>query len=40
MMEETGATAAWAGFNIMLAAGMIREAAAIDHPDNRRGYPV
>lgn len=29
MMAETGATAAWAGFNVMLAAGMIREAAAL-----------
>jgi acyl-CoA reductase-like NAD-dependent aldehyde dehydrogenase len=26
---ETGATAAWAGFNVMLAAGMVREAASI-----------
>jgi benzaldehyde dehydrogenase (NAD) len=26
---ETGATAMWAGFNVFLAAGMIREAAAI-----------
>ncbi len=26
---ETGATAMWAGFNVMLAAGMIREAAAL-----------
>jgi acyl-CoA reductase-like NAD-dependent aldehyde dehydrogenase len=29
MLEETGATAPWAGFNAMLAAGMLREAAAI-----------
>src|SRR5882724_1458371 len=29
MMEETGATAAWAGFNVSLAAGMVREAAAM-----------
>ena len=29
MMEETGATAAWAGFNIELAARMLREAAAM-----------
>lgn len=29
MMEETGATAEWAGFNVMLAAGMLREAAAL-----------
>src|SRR5580698_9702300 len=26
MMEETGSTAGWAMFNLMLAAGMIREA--------------
>jgi benzaldehyde dehydrogenase (NAD) len=26
---ETGATAMWAGFNVLLAAGMIREAAAL-----------
>ena len=29
MCAETGATAGWAGFNAMLAAGMLREAAAI-----------
>ncbi|MCP1199519.1 aldehyde dehydrogenase [Notoacmeibacter sp. MSK16QG-6] len=29
MMSETGATGPWAGFNVMLAAGMIREAAAM-----------
>lgn len=29
MMGEIGATAAWAGFNLMLAAGMVREAAAL-----------
>jgi len=29
MMTETGATAGWAGFNVHLAAGMLREAAAI-----------
>ncbi len=29
MMNEVGATAGWAGFNLMLAAGMLREAAAI-----------
>lgn len=29
MAAETGATAMWAGFNVMLAAGMIREAAAL-----------
>jgi len=28
MIAETGATAPWAGFNVFLAAGMIREAAA------------
>lgn len=29
MVAETGATPGWAGFNVMLAAGHIREAAAI-----------
>ena len=29
MIEETGATGPWAGFNVMLAAGVIREAAAM-----------
>ncbi len=29
MLEETGATAPWAGFNVMLAANMLREAAAM-----------
>ncbi|MHB8285618.1 MAG: aldehyde dehydrogenase [Caulobacteraceae bacterium] len=29
MQEETGATAAWAGFNVMLASSMLREAAAL-----------
>jgi len=29
MMGETGATAGWAGFNVMLAASMLREAAAL-----------
>ncbi len=29
MQEETGATAPWAGFNVQLAAGMLREAAAL-----------
>jgi acyl-CoA reductase-like NAD-dependent aldehyde dehydrogenase len=29
MMTETGATAGWAGFNVQLAAGMLREAAAM-----------
>jgi len=29
MLEETGATKPWAGFNVMLAAGMLREAAAL-----------
>ena len=29
MMGEIGATAGWAGFNLMLAAGMVREAAAL-----------
>jgi acyl-CoA reductase-like NAD-dependent aldehyde dehydrogenase len=29
MMNETGASAAWGGFNVTLAVGMVREAAAI-----------
>ncbi|MAM38522.1 MAG: salicylaldehyde dehydrogenase [Erythrobacter sp.] len=29
MITETGATGPWAGFNVMLAAGVIREAAAM-----------
>lgn len=29
MIEETGATAAWAAFNVMLASGIVREAAAM-----------
>jgi acyl-CoA reductase-like NAD-dependent aldehyde dehydrogenase len=29
MMSETGATAPWAGFNVMLAANMLREAASL-----------
>ena len=29
MMTEIGATAGWAAFNLMLAAGMVREAAAL-----------
>ena len=29
MPAETGATGMWAGFNVMLAAGMIREAASL-----------
>ena len=29
MIAETGATSPWAGFNVMLAAGVIREAAAM-----------
>jgi acyl-CoA reductase-like NAD-dependent aldehyde dehydrogenase/ABC-type branched-subunit amino acid transport system ATPase component len=29
MMSETGSTPPWAGFNVMLASGMLREAAAM-----------
>src|SRR6185312_11100267 len=29
MLEETGGTAPWAGFNVMLAANMLREAGAM-----------
>jgi len=44
MAEETGATAGWAGFNVMLAAEMLREAAGLTTqitgeiiPSNRPG---
>lgn len=44
MADEIGATAAWSGFNIMLASGMLREAAAMTTmikgeliPSNRPG---
>lgn len=44
MGEETGATAGWAGFNVMLASEMLREAAALTTqisgeiiPSNRPG---
>lgn len=44
MADELGATAAWAGFNVMLAAGMLREAASMTTlikgeviPSNRPG---
>ena len=36
---ETGATGMWAGFNVMLAAGMIREAAALTTQIGGRGDP-
>ncbi|WP_163576154.1 aldehyde dehydrogenase [Halomonas faecis] len=29
MVDETGATPGWAGFNVMVAAGMLREAASL-----------
>ncbi|RBP81080.1 aldehyde dehydrogenase [Marinomonas rhizomae] len=29
MVEETGSTPAWAGFNVMVAAGVLREAASL-----------
>ena len=29
MIEETGSTAPWAGFNVMLASNMLREAGAM-----------
>ena len=35
MATETGASAMWAGFNVHLAAGMIREAAALDDAGRR-----
>lgn len=44
MADELGATAAWAGFNVMLSAGMLREAASMTTmikgeviPSNRPG---
>ena len=40
MIEETGATAPWAGFNVMLAASMLREAAAMTTQISGRGHPV
>ena len=40
MAGETGATAGWAGFNVMLAAGMLREAAAMTTQIARRGDPL
>jgi benzaldehyde dehydrogenase (NAD) len=47
MMAEVGATAGWAMFNLMLAAAMVREAAALaslwasyaaSHPGMRRSF--
>ena len=40
MIEETGATAPWAGFNVMLAANMLREAAAMTTQIIGRDHPV
>ena len=40
MGAETGATAMWAGFNCMLAADMLREAAAMTTQIYRRGDPL
>jgi len=44
MVQETGATKMWSGFNVMIAAGMLREAAAMTTqvtgktiPSNRPG---
>src|ERR1700735_2152547 len=39
MMTEVGATAGWAMFNLMLAAGMIREAAALTTQIGGDGIP-
>ena len=39
MMNETGATAPWAQFNVMLAAGMLREAGSMTTQITRRGHP-
>lgn len=38
MLEETGATAPWSGFNVHLGAGVLREAAALT-TDYRRDHP-
>ena len=39
MIEEIGATAPWAGFNVHFAASMLREAAGADDADRRRDHP-
>ena len=39
MIEEIGATAPWAGFNVHFAASMLREAAAPHHADRGRDHP-
>ena len=40
MATETGATAGWAGFNVGLAAGMLREAAAMTTQLSGEVHPV
>ena len=40
MMGEIGATAGWAMFNLMLATGMVREAAALTTQIGGRDHPV
>ena len=39
MIEEIGATAPWAGFNVHFAASMLREAAGADDADRGRDHP-
>ena len=40
MAEETGSTAGWAHFNVFLATGMLREAAAMTTQIARRSHPL
>ena len=40
MIEETGATGPWAGFNVMLAAKHAARGGGDDHADRRRGHPL
>ena len=37
MVDETGATPGWAGFNVMVAASILREAASLTTGSLRRG---
>lgn len=39
MLEETGATPGWSGFNVMLASGMLREAASMTTQINGEVIP-
>jgi len=40
MIDETGATAGWAGFNVQVAAGMLREAAGLTTPVTGQTIPT